>query len=88
MSDSLESRIKQLIVETLNLPGVTPEEIADDHQLMGGELGLDSIDALELVVQIEREFGIKLENSEEVKQALQSVGSMAEQIRLHRARAN
>ncbi len=81
MPEDLETRLKQLIVNTLDLRDVDPSDISDDQPLMGADLGLDSIDALELVVQIEREFGIKLENSEEAKEALQSVRSMAEQIR-------
>ena len=81
MSDDLEARIKQLIIKTLDLKDVTPEDIDDDQPLMGSDLGLDSIDALELVVQIEKTFGIKLESSEAAKAALRSVRSMADQIR-------
>ena len=84
MSDGLEQQIKELIVRTLELDDIAPEDIADDQHLIDSDLGLDSIDALELVVQIERTFGIKLESSEDAKTALQSVSSMAEQIRKRR----
>lgn len=86
MPEGLETRIKTLIVETLNLD-IAPEDISDDQPLMGADLGLDSIDALELVVQIEKQFGIKLESSEQAKEALQSVSSMARQIRLRQGAA-
>jgi acyl carrier protein len=61
MSESeLLLRIKRLIVETLRLEGLAPESLGDDQLLFGGGLGLDSIDALELVVAIEREFGVAI----------------------------
>jgi acyl carrier protein len=81
MPEDLETRLKQLIVNTLDLRDVDPSDISDDQPLMGADLGLDSIDALELVVQIEREFGIKHQNMRGGKGGLQSVRTMAEQIR-------
>lgn len=81
MSDPLITRLKHLIVETLRLDGVTAEEIDESAPLIGSGLALDSIDALELVVKIEKEFGIKIGSSEESRQALASVNSLAEFIR-------
>jgi acyl carrier protein len=81
MADPLTARLKQLIVETLHLEGVTPDGIPDNEPLIGGGLSLDSIDALELVVKLEKEFGVKIASSEESKQALASVGSLAAFIR-------
>ena len=81
MPDPLNSRLKSLIVETLNLEGVTPEEIIDDEPLMGSGLSLDSIDVLELVVKLEKEFGIKITSSEESREALASVQHLANFIR-------
>lgn len=86
MAYELETRLKQLIVETLDLDDVSPSEISDDQPLMGSDLGLDSIDALELVVRLEKEFGIKFGSSEEAKDALRSVSSMAKQIRLNQGK--
>ncbi len=82
MSDPLNARLKTLIVETLKLDDVNPADIPDDEPLFGSpRFGLDSIDALELVVKLEKEFGIKISSSEESKQALASVGALAGFIR-------
>lgn len=70
-------RIKQLIVESLQLDGMTPEMIADDVLLWGEGLGLDSVDALELVVALEKEYGFKIENEEIDREALATVASLA-----------
>ena len=79
--DPLNARLKHLIVETLRLEDIRPEEIKDDEPLIGTGLALDSIDALELVVKLEKEFGIKIGSAEESKQALASVASLATFIR-------
>ena len=81
MSDPLIPRLKHLIIETLRLEGVGPDSIGDNEPLIGSGLSLDSIDALELVVRLEKEFGIKIASSEESKQALASVASLAAFIR-------
>jgi acyl carrier protein len=81
MSDPLKTKLKQLIVTTLKLEDVKPEELSDDEPLIGSGLNLDSIDALELVVTLEKEFGIKIKSSEESREALGSVAHLAEFIR-------
>jgi len=81
MPDSLTTRLKQLIVTTLKLEDVSPADLRDDEPLIGSGLNLDSIDALELVVTLEKEFGIKISSSEESRQALASVAHLAEFIR-------
>lgn len=82
MSDPLIARLKQLIVETLRLEDVSPADIPDNEPLVGGGLSLDSIDALELVVRLEKEFGIKIASSEEARSALASVSSLAAYVRV------
>ena len=80
-ADPLFARIKALIVETMKLDDVRPEDISDDEPLIGSErFGLDSIDALELVVQLEKEFAIKIGSSEESRRALASIGACVEYI--------
>ena len=81
MADPLNERLKKIIIETLRLEDITPGQIEDDSPLIGSGLSLDSIDALELVVQLEKEFGIKISSSEESRQALASVSSLATFIR-------
>lgn len=73
----LKERIKQTIVERLKLD-IEPSAIEDAQPLFGEGLGLDSIDALELVLGIEQEFGVKIEDEEMGAQALSSVDSLAE----------
>lgn len=82
MSDPLPARLKALIVATLRLDDVRPEDIPDDEPLFGSpRFGLDSIDALELVVKLEQEFGVKIGSSEESRAALASVRALADFIR-------
>jgi acyl carrier protein len=76
----LRSRIKQMLVKNLMLQ-TTPEEIADDLPLFGPNgLGLDSIDALELVVSLEKTFGVGVPNSEVAGKALKSVNTIHDYI--------
>jgi acyl carrier protein len=79
MSDALVTRLKALIITTLKLDGVKPEDIPDDEPLIGSpRFGLDSLDALELVLAVEKEFGVKIGSSEESRQALGSVRTLAD----------
>jgi acyl carrier protein len=79
MSDAtvLRSRIKQLLVEALRLEGLVPAKIDDDMPLFGDGLGLDSVDALELVVALEKEFGVRIQSHEVGKEAFASVSALA-----------
>jgi acyl carrier protein len=76
-SSALKQQIKQLIVDRLKLE-VEPGAIEDAQPLFGDGLGLDSIDALELVLGIEQAFGVKIEDEEMGEQALSSVNSLAD----------
>jgi acyl carrier protein len=83
--EDLRETIKEMMVENLMLR-VSKEEIANDLPLFGPNgLGLDSIDALELVVSIEKRFGVSVPNSETAKQALATVNSIYEYILSRRA---
>jgi len=70
-------KLKKLIVETLNLEDIRPEEIEDDEPLFGGKFGLDSIDAVEIVFQVEQNFGVGIKNMKEGRPALQSINTLA-----------
>lgn len=74
----VRDRLKRLIVQSLNLDGMTPESIGDDAPLFGpGGLGLDSVDALELVVAMEKEFGIRIASNEVGRETFSSISSLA-----------
>ncbi len=73
----LRESLKRLIVERLNLIDITPEDIGDDLPLFKTGLGLDSIDALELTLNVEKEYGVKIANSEQALEAFQSVATLA-----------
>ncbi|WP_353720874.1 phosphopantetheine-binding protein [Dyadobacter sp. 676] len=78
--ESLKPILKGQIVQYLNLLDINPQDIKDDEPLFGGDLGLDSIDSLELVVLLEREYGIKINNPAEGRKILVDVNHMAEYI--------
>ncbi len=73
-------RIKRLIVDSLHLEGIGPEMIEDEAPLFGEGLGLDSVDALELVVALEKEFGIKIKSQEMGREVFSSVSSLSQFI--------
>lgn len=81
---TLKQQLKVQIIEYLNLLDMTPEDIADDEMLFGEELGLDSIDSLELVVLLEREYDIKIENATEGRKILVDVNTIADFILEHK----
>lgn len=81
--DALIEKLKAQIIEQLNLAEVKPEEINADSPLFGDGLGLDSIDALELIVLLEKHYGIKIEDPKDGKAIFQSLRTMAEYIKTH-----
>lgn len=78
--NELKENLKKQIVEQLNLKDIKPEDIGDDTPLFVEGLGLDSIDALELIVLLQQHYGIKLTKSEEGPAVFRNVNSMAEYI--------
>jgi acyl carrier protein len=80
------TELKKEIIEVLNLEGVKPEDIDDEAPLFGEGLGLDSIDALELIVLMEKNYGIKLSNAAEGKEIFKSIKVMADYIVKHRTK--
>jgi acyl carrier protein len=84
-SDDLKGDIKQAIVRSLRLP-ITPEEIGDATPLFDEGLGLDSIDVLELVLEIERSFGVAIGDEQTGMKVLRSVDTIADYITSERAK--
>ncbi|MGN6569170.1 MAG: phosphopantetheine-binding protein [Flavipsychrobacter sp.] len=82
--EDLKVTLKQQIIDSLNLQGMKPEDIDDNAPLFGEGLGLDSIDSLELMVLLERNYGIKIEDAREGRKILTSVQSMADYIQEHK----
>ncbi len=76
--EQLKQELKQHMISYLNLTDLTPAEIADDEPLFVEGLGLDSIDAIELIVMIEREYGIKINSAKEGKDILTDVNTIAD----------
>ena len=80
----LEQELKRLIVQTLDLPDLSPEEIESDEPLFGEGLGLDSIDALELGIALQKSYGLKLRgDAEENRKHFFSVASLARLVASH-----
>lgn len=78
--EELKENLKKQIITQLNLEDVKPADIKDDAPLFGDGLGLDSIDALELIVLLEKYHGIKVANPEDGKKIFASINSMVEFI--------
>lgn len=78
--ENLKLELKEKIIENLNLEDVEVADIADNDSLFGDGLGLDSIDALELIVMLDKDYGIKLTDPKEGKKIFESVEVMAKYI--------
>ena len=87
LNDELIEKVKQLIIQRLKLADMTPEMIENDAPLFGEGLGLDSIDALELVLGLEKEFGVVIPDAEVGKKVFQSARTMAQYVLEHQGNA-
>ncbi len=82
----MEKLLKELqvkIVDVLNLIDVQPEDIGTDDRLVGGNLGIDSIDVLEMVIMIEKDYGVKIDNRELGVKVFATLNTLAEYIHVH-----
>jgi acyl carrier protein len=78
--EQLKRQLKEQIIRYLNLLDMTPDDIKDDEPFFGENMGLDSIDSLELIVLLEREYGIKINSTTEGRKVLVDVNTMADYI--------
>lgn len=78
--ENLKKELKEKIIENLNLEDMEVADIADDDMLFGDGLGLDSIDALELIVMLDKDYGIKLSDPKHGKSIFYSIDTMAQYI--------
>lgn len=84
--NELKQQLKEQIIDALNLEEITPADIDNAAPLFGEGLGLDSIDALELVMMLDKNYGIKFADKQTSKQAFSSVDSLAEYVSAHRTK--
>ncbi len=82
--EALHLELKEKIIEQLNLEDVSIDDIGNDDPLFGDGLGLDSIDALELIVMLDKDYGIKLTDPKEGKKIFESIAIMAKYIEEHK----
>lgn len=82
--EELIKELKEEIIKALNLEEMTPEDIDEHEALFGDGLGLDSIDALELIVLLEKKYGIKLDNPAEGKKIFTNVVAIADYVSMNR----
>jgi len=82
----LKYQLKGQIIKFLNLISVTPDDIKDDEPLFGEGLGLDSIDSLELIVLLDREYGIKITDPKDGRKVLVDINTMVAYIEQHRTK--
>ena len=76
--NDLRRKLKELLIERLKFEDMTPDDIGDDDPLFAGGLGLDSIDALEIVVMLESEFGIRIKNETSARDNFRSIAALAD----------
>jgi acyl carrier protein len=83
---TVKEQLKKLIVEELNLEEISPEDIEDDAPIFGEGLGLDSLDAVEIVVILEKHFGVEVKSLDEGREAFHSINALAAYIeeRMHK----
>lgn len=82
--ENLTEEIKESIIRQLNLKDINPDDINSDEPLFGDGLGLDSIDALELIVMLEKQYGIRLTSAAEAKEIFKSVAAIADYVEKNR----
>ncbi len=85
-AEELKQQLKKQVIEFLNLTEMKPEDIKDDEPLFGEGLGLDSIDSLELIVLLHREYGIIIKDPKDGRKILVDINTMADHIEQYRTK--
>jgi acyl carrier protein len=86
VTDEFKQQLKKQIVEFLNLTSVNPADIGNEEPLFGEGLGLDSIDSIELIVLLSREYGINIQDPKEGRKVLTDINTMADYVDKHRTK--
>jgi len=86
--DTLIEELKGKLIDILNLSDVSPADMDADAQLVGGELGIDSIDVLEMVVMVEKDYGVVINSQEVGEKVFSSLSSLAAYIQENRQQDN
>ena len=76
----IKAKLKRLLIEQLSLEDVSPEDITDDGELFGDGLGLDSLDAVEIVVLLQRNFGLEVKDMEQSREVFRTVNTLADYV--------
>ena len=84
--DALIKELKEKIVTILDFNDITVDDIGDDDPLVGGDLGIDSVDVLEMVMMIEKDYGVRIDNREMGVQVFSTIKTLAEHIAAHRSK--
>jgi acyl carrier protein len=79
--DALLQELKVKIIDILNLTDISPQDFDENAQLVGGELGIDSIDVLEMVVMVEKDYGVVINSQEVGEKVFSTLASLAEHIK-------
>jgi acyl carrier protein len=85
--EEIKQQLKQMIIDDLKLPDLRPEDIDDQAPLFEEGLGLDSLDAVELVVLIQKQFGVQIADMDEGREAFQSIDALARFVEMRRSEA-
>ena len=78
---AIRAKLKELLVSNLNMEGVTPDQIKDDDALFGEGLGLDSLDAVEIIVVVEKTYRVRIDTQETGRKVIRSINTLAQFIR-------
>lgn len=81
---SLEQELKEMVIQVLGIKDVKLEDFDDQTPLFGEGIGLDSLDAVELVIQVRKRYGVTIENIDSQREALTTIGNLASFIRAHK----